>query len=68
MPDYLCRKEAASFLAKLGCPIAPATLAKKAKNNNEGAGPPFLKSGWRTVRYAKEDLVEWANKTVKRIA
>ena len=65
--DYLPRKKAAAFLSSLGCPIAPSTLAKKAKNNNEGKGPPFLKSGWRTVRYLKDDLREWAASVMVKV-
>ncbi len=65
--DFLSRKKAAAFLSALGCPIAPSTLAKKAQNNNEGGGPPFLKSGWRTVRYLKDDLREWAASVMVRV-
>lgn len=61
------RKEAAAFLADMGVPISPKTLAEKASNNNSGKGPPFRRIGWRTVRYQPADLRAWAEKQITRV-
>ena len=63
---WLSRKEAATFLTGIGCAISSRTLDKLAAHNNALKGPPFIKSGWRTVRYERSDLEEWAKlQTVK---
>lgn len=58
--EWLSRAEAAAFLTKLGCPIAPGTLAKLAANNNAGNGPTYKRFRWKSVRYNVADLREWA--------
>ena len=55
--ELMNRKEAAAYLASLGYPLAPATLARIAGRRK---GPPFIRFGWRTVAYRREDLVAWA--------
>jgi len=60
MNTWLTRREAAEFLTGIGCPIAPKTLANLAYAKGEDKGPPFVSSGWRTVRYSKTDLEAWA--------
>ena len=65
--DWLSRKQAASFLATLGCPITPRTLEKLAGNNNAGKGPAFTRFRWKSVRYARTDLEAWAKKEATRI-
>lgn len=59
-PQFLSRKEAAAYLAKIGCPIGLRTLATLASNNNEGKGPRFTRTRWKIVRYLKTDLDAWA--------
>lgn len=49
------RNGAADYLAELGYPISPRTLAKKA---SIGGGPRFQKFG-RRVCYHPDDLDEW---------
>lgn len=65
--DYLTRKEAATYLARIGCPISAATLQKYAANNNAGSGPPFTRYRWKLVRYKRTDLDAWAKKEGTRI-
>ena len=64
--DWLTRKEAATYLASIGCPISKRALEKRASNNNAGKGPAFTRIGWRTVRYKREDLDSWAYKETTR--
>lgn len=64
---WLTRKQAAAFLADIGCPISPKTLAIKAANDNAGRGPAFTRSGWRSVRYEPADLRAWAEKQITRV-
>ena len=64
---WLTRKEAAEFLTRIGCPISVWTLAQKAANNNAGKGPPFTRSGWKTLRYEPADLRAWAATQIIRI-
>ena len=66
-PIWLCRKDAASYLTSIGCPISPATLEKLASNDNAGGGPPFNRYRWRTVRYNRDDLTEWAKHQSVRV-
>ncbi len=65
--DFLTRKQAAAYLTKIGCPISYATLANRAAHNNAGKGPPFTRTGWRTVRYRKQDLDAWAYRNTERV-
>jgi hypothetical protein len=65
--EFLSRKEASSFLHRLGCPVSARTLEKLAANNNAGAGPPFYRFRWKAVRYAKTELVEWARRETVRV-
>lgn len=65
--EFLNRKEAANFLTKLGCPISARTLEKMASNGNAGKGPPFTRFRWKTVSYAKADLIAWAGKELVRV-
>ena len=64
---WLTRKQAAAFLADIGCPISPKTLAIKAANNNAGRGPAFTRAGWKTIRYEPADLRAWAAKQITRV-
>ncbi len=64
--DWLTRKEAATYLASIGCPISKRALEKRASNNNAGKGPAFTRIGWRTVRYKREDLDAWAYRETTR--
>lgn len=67
--DLLSRKEAAQFLTKeCKCKISPRTLANLASNENAGHGPPFIRSGWRTVSYEREDLKAWAAGRAVKVA
>jgi len=61
MADWMTRKEAAAYLTSIGCPVSPKTLANRASNSNAGDGPPFVSSGWRSIRYAQADLDLWAS-------
>lgn len=53
---WLTRKAAAIYLSDRGVPMKHEYLAKLALPENKGKGPKFLKSGWRTVRYAVSEL------------
>ena len=58
--DWLSRKEAAFYLAKIGCPISVRALELRGMKNNSGNGPSFIRIGQRTVRYRRGDLDAWA--------
>lgn len=60
--EFLSRKEAANFLRGIGCPVSARTLEKMAANNNAGNGPPFRRFRWKSVSYAKADLIAWADR------
>jgi len=64
--QFYTRKEAAIYLTSIGCPVSRFTLANKAANNNKGNGPEFIAAGWKTVRYSKTALDEWAAQKVVR--
>ncbi len=64
---WVSRKEASSFLIAIGCPVSVKTLAKMAENDNARNGPPFRRSGWRTIRYHRKDLNEWAEKNMEKV-
>jgi hypothetical protein len=66
-PEILNRKQAANFLTDLGYPICAKTLRKLNSNNNEKGGPPFYKTGWKTLFYKKEDLMAWASVRIRRV-
>ncbi len=55
--EWLCRKEAAIYLERIGYSIAPHTLANMASN---GKGPPCTRLHRKAVRYKRSDLDEWA--------
>lgn len=65
--DWLSRKQAATFLEKIGCPIAVQTLANMAANGNKGRGPSFTRVRSGIIRYHKRDLHEWAIREVVRV-
>jgi hypothetical protein len=62
---WLSRRAAAIYLARIGCPISYRQLETMAANQNEGRGPRFARTGWRTVRYRQSDLDDWAKKRMK---
>lgn len=65
--DWLSRKEAATYLNRLGCKIAVHTLENMASNNNAGKGPPFTRHGWTSVQYHRDDLDSWASARSTRV-
>lgn len=65
--DWLSRKEAAIYLTRLGCKIAPQTLAKYASNQNARRGPSYTRVGWKMVQYRREDLETWARLRMVRV-
>jgi hypothetical protein len=58
--DHLSRKEAALFLTRIGYRISYQRLAQLACNGNALKGPLFTRYGWKTVSYARIDLIQWA--------
>jgi hypothetical protein len=64
--DLLGRKEAATFLEKLGCRCTGETLANFAANKNARKGPSYMRVGG-AVRYRRDDLVAWAKKRTVRV-
>lgn len=67
LKDFYSRKEAALYLTSIGHPISVQTLHNKASNGNAGSGPPFDRTGWGSVRYARADLENWAAKRTTRV-
>lgn len=66
--DFLTRKQAASFLKSIGCPISPRNLERMAAKNNAKNGPQFTRiKGTRIVRYRRRTLREWAKKRTEDI-
>ncbi len=63
---WLTRKAAAIYLSRLGVPMRHEYLAKLALAENETKGPKFIRTGWRTVRYAKTDLDTFAARKLVR--
>ena len=57
---FLTRKEAASYLDSIGCPISVRTLEQWASNGNAGRGPSFLRIRSRIIRYRRDDLDAFA--------
>lgn len=66
--EWLTRKQASEFLFAMGCPITPQHMERMALHNNAGKGPPYVKSGKRLVRYNREEVRQWAEKNIKRVA
>jgi hypothetical protein len=66
-PERFSRKEAARYLAQIGCPVSVRALEKRAANNNEGRGPSFTRVGWNQVRYKRADLDAWAAQQTVRV-
>ena len=64
---WLNRKQASEYLGRVGCPVAPQTLANMAANGNSGGGPPYTKIARKIVRYHRDDLREWANQNARRV-
>jgi hypothetical protein len=64
----LSRKDAASYLTSIGCPISPKTLANLAAEDNAGGGPPFTRVRQKRVWYSREDLATWAKGQFERVA
>jgi hypothetical protein len=58
--EWYSRKEAAGYLASIGCPVSVRMLENRAANNNAGRGPSFTRIGWRMVKYHRRDLDAWA--------
>lgn len=67
LKDFYSRKEAALYLTSIGYKIEAQTLANLAGNNNAGKGPPFDRTSWRSVRYARGDLDAWARGRTTRV-
>lgn len=65
--DWLTRKEAALYLASIGCPITVRALEKRASNNNQGNGPAFTRFSWKCVKYQRRDLDRWAMREIVRV-
>lgn len=65
--EWLSRKDAATFLEGIGCPIAPATLARMAYDNNARNGPPYTVVSHRIIRYSVSDLKKWAANRTRRV-
>jgi hypothetical protein len=64
---WLNRKQASDYLASVGCPLSPQSLAHMAVRDNAGAGPPFTRISKKIVRYHRDDLRDWANRTARRV-
>lgn len=65
---FLNRKEAARYLESIGIPISHHGLARMALFDNEGRGPPFVRTRRTSrVRYGFVDLQIWAEKNAQRI-
>lgn len=64
---WLSRRAAALYLTRIGCPVSPRTLEKMASKNNAGKGPPYVRAGWKAVRYRQADLDAWAKKRMVRV-
>ena len=56
-PVMLSRKEATSVLASLGYRLSVRALETMAHRK---CGPPFVRFGWKTVAYDREQLLKWA--------
>ncbi len=64
---WLSRRSAATYLTRIGCPVSARTLEKLASNNNAGRGPPFVRAGWKAVRYQQSELDTWAKARMVRV-
>jgi hypothetical protein len=56
---YLTRKEASTYLGRLGCPLSPRTLQRL---GGQGTGPRFVRHLQRVIRYPVSALDRWAEK------
>ena len=65
--QWITRKEAASFLSRLGCTMSYYTLSRLAVGDNRGSGPPFVRSRSGRVLYHVNDLRKWAADTTVRV-
>ena len=66
--DYMTRKEAAYFLETIGFPTSVRLLTKYAMHDNKmKRGPSFYRYQKKFVRYAKEDLIAWADANKEKI-
>lgn len=65
---WLTRKQAAAYLGSIGYPMSYRYLAKLASDDNSGDGPPFNRTGHRTVVYSRAELDAWAFRKTKRVA
>jgi hypothetical protein len=66
--DELTRRQASTYLGKIGYPMTVRALEKRASNDNAGKGPPFIRKSWKCVRYVRSDLDAWAAAQSERIA
>ena len=64
---WLSRKEAAKHLTTLGYPVSHLTLQYLGCTKNSGKGPPYRRFGWRTVRYRRDLLEEWAQSRTEEV-
>lgn len=64
---WLTREEASIFLHDRGMPLSVGYLAKMASAKNAGDGPPFVRSGWRTIRYAQSELEAWIKRKAEYV-
>jgi hypothetical protein len=64
----LSRKEAATYLTSIGCPISPGTLANLAIDDNGGSGPSFTRVRASRVWYSRADLEAWARAQYEKVA
>lgn len=66
--DLLLRTEASAYLESLGFRLSVRSLEMMAMHNNAKKGPPFMRFGWRTIRYRRSDLKRWAAANIERVA
>jgi hypothetical protein len=64
---YFSRKQAAAFLAEIGCPVSYQQLKRWGLQNNYRRGPAFTIVRDRRVHYAETDLRAWAKQNAKRV-
>jgi len=64
--EWLDRKSAARYLAELGFPLAPGTLANMAQNRNAGNGPPFTYFR-NKIRYKKSEIEGWLRTQMRSV-
>ncbi len=64
---FLSRKEAARYLAEMGCPLSPGSLGNLAGKNNAGKGPPFHRFR-NKVMYEINALRAWAEANMEKVS